>query len=143
MTAVLEDPWRSAPRGPPPTPRWSPGVRVGWRVDTDAVFGFLLFMIMLFASQLGTLGAAALMALTPVYAVLQRGRLWPVLAPRWFLFLPPLLAGLSVLWSEAPAASAKFAVEYGLTVLGALLLAGARTSVRELCGMICSLYNIY
>jgi hypothetical protein len=37
---------------------------------------------MLFAAQLGTLGAAILMTLIPLYAVLQRRRLWAVLAPR-------------------------------------------------------------
>jgi hypothetical protein len=49
-----------------------------------------------------------------------------VLWPRGLLLVAPLVAGLSVFWSQAPGETAKFAVEYGITVLGALLLAGAR-----------------
>jgi exopolysaccharide production protein ExoQ len=133
---TFDDPWRAPPR---PANHGAmaraPSLRLALNVDVDGCFAFLLFLAMLFAAQLGTVGAAILMSLIPLYAVLQRRRLWAVLAPRAVLFVAPLLALLSVFWSEAPGPSAKLAVEYAATVLGALLLAGARNPHAVLRGM--------
>ena len=133
---ALEDPWRAPPRRPNNGgAARAPSLRLAVNVDVDGCFAFLLFLAMLFAAQLGTLGAAILMALIPLYAIVQRRRLWAVLAPRAILFMAPVLALLSVFWSEAPIASAKLGVEYAATVLGALLLAGAKNPHAVLRGL--------
>jgi exopolysaccharide production protein ExoQ len=129
IPGAVDDPWRAPPsRRRPKTPAYTPPARAGLipKVELETGFAFVVFMVMLFSIQLGTIGAALLAAVTPVYAVLQRRRLWELLAPRALLLLIPLLALLSIAWSEAPKDSAKFAVELTLTVLAALFLAGAK-----------------
>ncbi len=97
-----------------------------FRPDADAVFAFLIFAVLLFSLQLGTLGAALLVVLVPTYAVVRRERLLELLTTRALLLAIPALAVCSVLWSEARAESAKFAFEFCLTVMIGLLFSGAR-----------------
>lgn len=136
--AILEDPWRAAPQRPGPAAARTPSAQLSLNIDVDGCFAFLLFISMLFAAQLGTLGAAILLALIPLYAVLQRKRLWAVLAPRWLLLVAPALALLSVFWSEAPGPSAKLALEFAATALGAMLLTGAKHPHAVLRGLFCA-----
>jgi exopolysaccharide production protein ExoQ len=98
----------------------------GVHVDTDAVFAFALFTPLVFMVQFATLGAAAVAGLTPIYVFLRRRQLVQALAPRAFLLAFPVLALFSVLWSEAPRQSLRFALELSITVIAALLLCSAR-----------------
>jgi exopolysaccharide production protein ExoQ len=104
---------------------------VGWNVgglhiDADGAFAFLLFLPLLFIAQLGTMGAAAIAALVPLYVLVRRERLLRTLWPRSFLFLIPALALFSAVWSQAPKETFKTAIELGLTVTAGLLLSSAR-----------------
>lgn len=133
---VLDDPWRTRPHPPrAAAPQRAASARAGLRVDLDAAFATVMFLTMLFASQLGTLSAAMLILMVPAYAAFRRARLWAVLAPRWLLLVPVAVAGASVFWSQAPGESAKFAVEYAITALGGLLLAGAKHPHNVLRGL--------
>jgi exopolysaccharide production protein ExoQ len=114
----------------------------GIGVDTDALFAFALFLPMLFLVQFGTLGAAMITGLTPVYLLVRRKRLARVLAPRAFLFAFPGFALLSVVWSETPTETLKFAVELWITVAAALLLSSARNQ-RAVLRAICLAFLIY
>lgn len=113
---------------------------VGWRlgaltVDADGLFAFLLFLPLLFIAQLQTIGAAALVALIPIYAWVRRERLLRTMWPRAFLFIAPAFALFSVIWSEAPKETFKLAIEFGLTVLAGLLLSSARDQGAVLKGL--------
>ena len=113
---------------------------IGWRIgglrlDPDGVFAFLLFLPLLFIAQLGSLGAAAVAAVIPLYVFVRRERLLQVMWPRLFLFLVPAFALFSVLWSQAPGETFKYAIEFGLTVLAGLLLSSARDQFAVLRGL--------
>lgn len=107
--------------------------RVG--LDTDGLFAFALFVPLLFMVQLGTIGAAIVAVLTPLYLCMRRQKLTAALAPRAFLFVLPAVALLSVVWSEAPKETLKGALELGLTVLAGLLLSSARNQESVLRGL--------
>ena len=104
-------------------------------LDTDGLFAFALFVPLLFIVQLGTIGAAIIAALTPLYLCMRRRKLTAALAPRTFLFVLPAVALLSVVWSEAPKETLKGALELGLTVLAGLLLSSARNQESVLRGL--------
>jgi exopolysaccharide production protein ExoQ len=105
----------------------SPGFTVAGRsVDLDAVFAFALFTPMLFIGKLQTAGAALAMGLVPLYLFVRREKLLRTLAPRSFLFAIPAFALFSVVWSQAPAETLKYAGEYWGTVTAGLLLSSAR-----------------
>lgn len=113
---------------------------VGWRVfgvtiDADGLFAFLLFLPLLFIAQLGTIGAAAVALTVPAYALVRRERILRTMLPRLFLFLAPAVALFSVVWSEAPKETFKYAIEFGLTVLAGLLLSSARSQAAVLKGL--------
>lgn len=99
-----------------PVPRW---------LDGDGLFALALFLPLLFIAQLTTAGAAMVAALTPAYLVYRRKGLSALLASRGFLFAVPAFALLSVIWSEAPAESLRFAGELAITVVAGLLLSSA------------------
>jgi exopolysaccharide production protein ExoQ len=119
------------------------GFRVfGIGVDTDALFAFALFVPMAFLVQFGTLGAAMITGLTPLYLLVRRKRLARVLAPRTFLFAFPAFALLSAIWSETPKDTIKFALELGITVTAALLISSARNQ-RAVLRAVCLAFFIY
>lgn len=105
------------------------------QVDIDGAFAFLLFLPLLFIAQLGTLGAAAVAGLVPLYLFFRRERLIQALLPRAFLLVIPGFAVLSVLWSEAPPETLRYAVQFGLTAVAGLLLASARDQGAVLRGL--------
>lgn len=105
------------------------------RLDVDGVFSLLMFLLLLFSLQLGTLGAALLSLVILAYGAALWRRLWAVLVPRTFLLVVPGFALLSVFWSQAPGDSAKFALEFALTVLAGLLLSAARNPHAVFRGM--------
>jgi exopolysaccharide production protein ExoQ len=135
-------PWRvSRRRAAPPPPRASavagaPTVRLGaLTLDLDGVMAFALFLSMLFITELGTKGAAIFVALAPIYAFIRRKRLIHMLAARALLLIPPAVALVSILWSEAPSATLKYSIELAITVTAALLLCSARDQQAMFRGM--------
>jgi exopolysaccharide production protein ExoQ len=95
-------------------------------IDIDGAFALALFLPMLFIGKLGTLGGAMIAAFVPLYLFLRHERLFKMFLPRSFLFLVPGFALFSVLWSQAPGESLRYAVELALTVTVGLLLSSAR-----------------
>jgi exopolysaccharide production protein ExoQ len=104
-------------------------------IDIDGAFAFALFTPMLFIGQLGTLGGAMIAALTPLYLFLRRERLFRLFLPRSFLFLVPALAIFSVVWSQAPGESLRYAMELVITVAAGLLLSSARNQEAVVRGI--------
>lgn len=112
------------------------GFRVGglW-IDGDAIFAFGLFLPMVFLVQFATLGAAMIAGLTPLYLFFRRKDLARLMAPRAFLFAFPIVAVVSVVWSVTPKETIKFALEFVVTVIAALLLSSARNQRAVLKAM--------
>jgi exopolysaccharide production protein ExoQ len=104
-------------------------------IDADGVFAFALVLPMLFMVQLGALGAAMVAGLVPLYLFVRRRQLSRVLIPRLFLFVIPVFCLLSVVWSEAPRESFKYAAELGITVIAGLLLSSARSQEAVVRGL--------
>lgn len=112
----------------------------GWRifgvtVDPDGFFAVALFLPMLFISNWGTLGAAVIAGVVPLYLFARRERLLPIMVKRSFLFAVPALAMMSVVWSEAPRETFKYAAELGITVIAGLLLSSAKNQAAVIRGM--------
>jgi exopolysaccharide production protein ExoQ len=103
--------------------------------DSDGFFAFALAAAMLFAWSLGTAGAAAVAALTLIYAMVRLPQIGEVLAPRAFILIAPILAILSVLWSQYPTETLKYSLEFALTVGSALLLSAAPRPTAVLWGL--------
>lgn len=133
--------WRSVRNSPQPvidqtSPERSPGFRIGrLKFDADGIFALAIFLPLLFIVQLATFGAALVAALTPVYLFVRRRGLVRVLLPRAFLFIVPAFAMLSILWSEAPKETFRFAAELALTALAGILLSSARRQDMVIRGM--------
>jgi exopolysaccharide production protein ExoQ len=98
----------------------------GIGVDIDAVFAFGFFVPMVFLVQFATLGAAAISALTPLYLFVRRKQIARVLGPRLYLFAFPAFALFSVVWSQTPKDTLRYALELWITITAALLLSSAR-----------------
>ena len=103
------------------------GMRIGgiW-IDADALFAFGYFLPMVFLVQFATVGAAVIAGLTPLYLFVRRKQLQRILAPRLVLMAFPALALGSVVWSDAPADTLRYALELCITIVAALLLSSAR-----------------
>ena len=104
-------------------------------LDADGLFALAIFLPLLFIVQLATLGAAFVAALTPIYLFVRRKGLVRALLPRAFLLIVPAFAMLSVLWSEAPRETFRFAAQLGLTALAGLLLSSAPRQETVVRGM--------
>ncbi|HKR87504.1 MAG TPA: O-antigen ligase family protein [Phenylobacterium sp.] len=117
--------WRTAAATPPQeTPTF--GFRLaGMWIDGDAIFAFGFFLPMVFLVQFATLGAAMIAGLTPIYLFCRRKELVRIMTPRLFLFAFPMVAVVSVVWSETPKDTTKFALEFVVTVIAALLISSA------------------
>lgn len=124
-----------SPRPARPARRSHPVSATLTGLDLDGGFSLLMFLLLLFSLQLGTLGAALLSLVILAYGAAMWRRLWSVLAPRAFLLVVPGFAVLSVFWSQAPGDSAKFALEFVLTVLAGLLLSAAKNPHAVFRGM--------
>lgn len=112
------------------------GFRIGrLSLDADGLFALAIFLPLLFIVQLVTLGAAFVAALTPIYLFVRRKGLVRTLLPRAFLLIVPAFAMLSVLWSEAPRETFRFAAQLGLTALAGLLLSSAPRQETVIRGM--------
>jgi exopolysaccharide production protein ExoQ len=103
------------------------GFRLGafW-IDGDALFAFALFLPMVYLVQFGTMGAAMIAGVTPIYLFFRRRQLERVLAPRLFLFAFPAFALFSAVYSSETKETLKFALELCVTVTAATLLASAQ-----------------
>ncbi|HVA12426.1 MAG TPA: O-antigen ligase family protein [Stellaceae bacterium] len=97
---------------------------------------------MLFITDLGTIGAALFALVAVVYIAMRASQLGGVLAPRAFLLAIPLLAILSTMWSEAPAVTLKYSLEFALTIGAALTLSAAPQSKAVLWGL-CLAFGCY
>ena len=120
---------RQAAAAPPRPSDEAPsfGFRIGgYWVDGDALFAFGLFLPMVYLVQFGTLGAAMIAGLTPVYLFFRRAQLERALPPRLFLYAFPVFALFSAVWSSETKETFKFALELCVTVTAALLLSSAQ-----------------
>ena len=129
-------------------PAWGPAMRPRRRTfwtllaalspPLDGLYGFCLFAAMLFVQQLGSL-AGLLIAILPIgYAVMRRRSYFQALRSNLILFAFPVFAIVSTIWSESPAASARYGAELLLTVAGAIVLVAARREAALLKGILCA-----
>src|SRR4051812_7414672 len=95
------------------------------KVDPDAAIAFVLFLTMLFAVQLGTVGAAIFTLVSVAYGASRRKQLCAALLPRALLLVFPLIAILSTVWSEQPLMTLKYSLEFALTAFTSLLLSAS------------------
>ena len=107
-------------------PRW---------LDVDGMFALAFFLSLLFIAQITTLGAAMVAGLAPLYVFVRRKGLGRILLRRGFLLLVPAVALLSVVWSEAPADSLRYAAELAITVIVGLLLSSAASQESVIRGL--------
>jgi len=91
----------------------------------EMIFSFGCFTAMLFILQFGGMGAAALIGLGGLYALLRLQIALNILWSRLFILLIPLLALLSTLWSQDQGATMRYSIQYFITVVIAMFLAGA------------------
>jgi exopolysaccharide production protein ExoQ len=102
-----------------------PPRRPWFTFDSDAFFAFVLILLMLFASNLGTVGAVAISAMAVVYAIVRLPQLGEILLPRAFILVVPFFAVISILWSQSPVDTLKYSIEFALTIGIALALSAA------------------
>lgn len=121
--------------------------RKSWTIGLDAfsldgVYAFLLGAAMLFVQEAGSAAGAAMAVLPLLYMALRRRMAGRVLTTRWVLFLFPAVALMSVVWSEDPKVSLKYALELWLTFAAAVGLASSRQPEAVLKG-ICLAFTLY
>ncbi len=116
-------------RGPKP-PR-----RPWLEFDSDGLFAFVLTALILFSWTLGTAAAVAIVAMSLVYIGVRLPQLGEILAPRAFILIVPAFAVLSVLWSQAPAETLKYGIEFALTIVVALIMSAAPYPKAVLWGL--------
>jgi exopolysaccharide production protein ExoQ len=104
-------------------------------LDLEFAAAFGLFSAMLFISQLGSLGALAIIGLTGGYALLHLTRLYEILLPRAFILAIPAVIVLSTLWSETRSETLKYALEFAITAGAGLMLSGSRRPMSVLFGL--------
>ena len=95
------------------------------RISRDGLFTFGLFTTMVFIQQLGTLGALSFVLLTSCYLAARWRHIGEIFIPRAFLLAIPTIAVISVLWSEAPNETLKYSIEYGITIIAAIMISAA------------------
>jgi exopolysaccharide production protein ExoQ len=109
----------------------------GWLVGADLLdlefaTAFGLFASMLFVSQVGSLAALAIIGLTGGYCLLHIGRLSEIIPSRAFILAIPAVTLTSMLWSETPDETLKYAIEFTITVVAALMLSASRRPMSVL-----------
>src|SRR5688500_17478783 len=97
--------------------RHSEGFETAW---VAIVVGAILFSIVL-----GPLSPVILTLSLPAFAVLRWERIPRVLSDSWPLLLLPGFAIVSVLWSQVPGTTARYAFLYLITVLVGIVMGGA------------------
>jgi exopolysaccharide production protein ExoQ len=131
-------PWRVRRSAPPKriedagAPTMSLG---GLNLSVDGLLAFGLFLSMLFITEFTTKSAAAFVGLVPLYAFLRRKDFLQLMGSRGLLLVIPALALFSIAWSEAPSATLKYAIEFGVTLVAAFLLSSARDQEAVLRGL--------
>ena len=104
-------------------------------INLDGVFVFGLFLSMLLTSEFAAKAIAVFAAIVPFYLwTRRRDAIWSLLQNTLLLLIPGL-ALFSVLWSEAPGATARYAIQFGLTVTAALLMSSAKDQQAVLRGI--------
>jgi exopolysaccharide production protein ExoQ len=91
----------------------------------DGAYAFILFSAMLFVQQAGSLSGLVMAALPLLYLGIRRRQAREILRTRWILLAVPVVALLSVLWSEEPGVSAKYGIEMWLTAAAGIGLSAA------------------
>lgn len=104
-------------------------------LDLEFTTAFGLFCSLLFISQLGSLGALAIIGLTGGYALLHLGRLYDIFLPRAFILAIPAVIILSTLWSETRSETLKYGIEYAITAGAGLMLSASRRPMSVLFGL--------
>lgn len=112
-----------------------PPRRPWFTFDSDGFFAFALLSLAMIAYLLGTAGAVAFTAMALVYTIVRLPQLGEILAPRAFILVIPIFAVLSILWSQAPAETLKYSLEFALTVGVALLFSAAPYPKAVLWGL--------
>lgn len=95
----------------------------------DGIYAFVLVAAMLFVQQLGSLSGLLVVLLPLAYAAFQPRRYFSMLASKWLLFLFPLFAVTSFLWSELPGVSLRYGLELVITIAAAIGLLVGRPNV--------------
>jgi exopolysaccharide production protein ExoQ len=103
--------------------------------DLEFVAAFVLFVSMLFISQLGSLGALMIVGVTAAYMLLHIAELYEILLPRAFILAIPFVVVFSTLWSETPTDTLKYAIEFTITVVIGLMLSASRRPLSVLFGL--------
>jgi exopolysaccharide production protein ExoQ len=112
-----------------------PPRRPWFTFDSDGFFAFAIVASILFAFTLGTVGAVAISALSLAYMGLRLPQLGEILAPRAFILIIPLFAIASFFWSQYPVDTLKYSLEFGLTIVVALLFSAAPYPTAVLWGV--------
>lgn len=107
--------------------------RAGSTIDT--LFVAYVFGCLLFAVALKSLAPILIALATPIYCVLRWERVTVVLLRCWPILLLPIFCFASVLWSEAPVATLRYATFYLLTILPALFIGAGTDRLAALKGM--------
>lgn len=97
-----------------------------FQVPLDGAFGYCIFTAMLFVQQLGSLAGLAITVLPLAYAFFRWRTYGQALGRSWLLFVFPLFALGSTLWSDYPEASARYGAELIITVMGAVAVVSSR-----------------
>ncbi|HEY3916638.1 MAG TPA: O-antigen ligase family protein [Stellaceae bacterium] len=122
-----------------PVPARRKAAKPWLKFDSDGVFAFIIFAVMLLGSMLfvsnSMIGAVLFAALALAYTVTRFSQLGEILASRWLILVIPIFAFLSTLWSQAPTETIKYSLEFGLTVVVGLLLSAAPRPKAVLWGM--------
>lgn len=108
----------------------------------DGAYAFCLFLAMLFVQQAGSLSGAAMAALPLLYLAMRWRQASEILATRWVLLIVPILALLSILWSEDAGVTAKYGVEMLLTAAAGIGLSAATRPSAVIKGA-CLAFAVY
>jgi exopolysaccharide production protein ExoQ len=108
----------------------------------DGTYAFILFLAMLFVQQAGAVSGAVMGGLPLLYMAIRRRQAREILSSRWILLVVPVFVLVSVLWSEDPGVSAKYAVEMWLTAAAGIGLSAALRPTTVIKGA-CLAFAVY
>jgi len=110
------------------------GRGLGWPGWFEAFSAFAIVLPLLFAPQLSSAAPALTITFTLIYAWARRRDALQVMLQRWPLLLIVAYALASVVWSDYPALTLKYALELSTTIAGGLLLSASRRPGDMLLG---------
>jgi exopolysaccharide production protein ExoQ len=96
----------------------------------------LTFLVLVANTKLGSLAAATFLGIWFLHAAAWPARALDSLARMWVPLVFPVLAVLSVLWSQAPSVSLRASIQLVLTAIVSILLARAVAPGRMLTAML-------